>query len=262
MKNLIKAQIYQILHTRVYFIVLFFFLAISVLFGSVEYMNGADELEEWQKLTASDFATRMDMIPTLSMMGMAFFSAFICAEDFGDKTIDYEIFSGRRRAQTYFSRIILSVAVSAFFVLLMQAVALVSCTVLEGWGDSIPVSVAVTRSLMLLFPMFRISCFFTLIAYIIKRPGIIFLAIYGLLSGLSMIPAGSDSTGVLCAVNTVNKLMHYDEWHIFGLESGVEMMYLTQLDTAFVIRCIVVSLLAGAAYLAVGYCYFKKDDLS
>ena len=77
-----------------------------------------------------------------------------------------------------------------------------------------------------------------------------------------MIPAGSDSTGVLCAVNTVNKLMHYDEWHIFGLESGVEMMYLTQLDTAFVIRCIVVSLLAGAAYLAVGYCYFKKDDLS
>ena len=48
MKDLIKAQIYQILRTRVYFWVLVFCLAIAALFGSSEFLNGVDSLDEGQ----------------------------------------------------------------------------------------------------------------------------------------------------------------------------------------------------------------------
>ena len=262
MKGLIKAQIYQLLRTRVYYMVMLFFLAMGILFGSVEYMNGPDELEEWQQLTASDFATRMQMIPTLSVMGMAFFAAFMCADDFNDKTLDHELLSGRRRTQVYFSRAIISVTVCVIFSLLMFAVSLVSCTLLEGWGDSIPVSAAVTRILLTVFPMFRISCFFCMIAYFIKRPGIVFLTIYGLINAIGLLNINSDHTYVLTGLNTATQLLHYDEWHVFGLESGVNMIYLTQLDPAFLVRSIIVSLAAGAVYLMIGYCYFRRDDLA
>ena len=75
MKNLIKAQLYQISRTRVYYLVFAAMMLLSALFGAVEYLNGSDSLEEWQKLTASDFATRIDTIVTLAMMGMTFFAA-------------------------------------------------------------------------------------------------------------------------------------------------------------------------------------------
>ena len=53
MKNLIKAQLYQISRTRVYYLVFITLMMLAVLFGAVEYLNGTDNLEEWQKLTES-----------------------------------------------------------------------------------------------------------------------------------------------------------------------------------------------------------------
>lgn len=262
MKDLIKAQLYQISKTRVYLWVFLFFIGMSVLFGSVEYMNGESYLEEGQLLTASSFATRMGLIPTLAFMGMGFFTAFICLDDFSDKTCNHEITSGRMRKQAYFARAIISVTASVIFGLLMVAVTLITSTVLVGWGDSISVSTAVTRILLLVFPFFRISCFFVLLSYILKKPAVVAVTVYAMMMTLGIISEdAADPASVLTAFSNIAMLNQYDAWYTFGLESGANAIYEPSIGAAKIILTIIVSLAAGGAYLALGYSYFHGDDL-
>ena len=100
-----------------------------------------------------------------------------------------------------------------------------------------------------------------MIAYFIKRPGIAFLADYMIFAVASLIKGADDDSGVLTVFSTVGTLMRYKEWHIFGLESGVEMVYTPMPEAGFIIRCILISLVVGALYLVIGYNFFHSDDL-
>ncbi|SFC17550.1 hypothetical protein [Ruminococcus albus] len=261
MKNLIKAQLYQISRTRVYYLVFAAMMLLSALFGAVEYLNGSDSLEEWQKLTASDFATRIDTIVTLSIMGMTFFAAYFCADDFSDKTANYEMMSGRLRKQAYFARASVLIVLCTLFGLIMVFTSLGVSYILNGWGDSVPFSAVAIRILLLTFPFIRLSCLYVMIAFFIKRPGLSFLAFYGLMSVVSILKSAADDSGVLTAFSSIGKLMKYKEWHIFGLESGVEVVYTPMPEAGFIVRCIIVSLAVGALYLVIGYNFFHGDDL-
>ena len=261
MKNLIKAQLYQISRTRVYYLVFITLMMLAVLFGAVEYLNGTDNLEEWQKLTASDFATRMEMVVSIAMMGIAFFAAFFCADDFSDKTMNYEMMSGKLRKQTYFSRASITIVFCTIFGLVMVSTSLGVSYMLTGWGDSVPFSAAAVRILLLVFPFFRVSCLFIMIAYFIKRPGFAFLTDYMVFAIASLIKAADDESGVLTVFSTVGSIMRYKEWHIFGLESPVEMVYTPMPESGLIIRCILVSLAVGGLYLLLGYNFFHTDDL-
>ncbi|ADU22650.1 hypothetical protein [Ruminococcus albus] len=261
MKNLIKAQLYQISRTRVYYLVFITLMMLAVLFGAVEYLNGADNLEEWQKLTASDFATRMEMVVSIAMMGIAFFAAFFCADDFSDKTMNYEMMSGKLRKQTYFSRASITIVFCTIFGLVMVSTSLGVSYMLTGWGDSVPFSAAAVRILLLVFPFFRVSCLFIMIAYFIKRAGFAFLTDYMIFAVSNLIKSADDESGVLTVFSTVGSIMRYKEWHIFGLESPVEMVYTPMPEAGLIIRCILVSLAVGGLYLLLGYNFFHTDDL-
>lgn len=262
MKSLIKAQLYQISKTRVYLWIFLFFTGMSVLFGAVEYMNGEGFLEEGQVLTASSFATRMGLIPTLAFMGMAFFTAFICLDDFSDKTCNHEITSGRMRKQAYFARAIISVTASVIFGLFMMAVTLITSTVLVGWGDSISVSTAVMRILLLAFPFFRISCFFVLLSYILKKPAVVAVTVYAMMMALGTISENAaNNLSVLTAFSNINMLCQYDMWVTFGIDTGANFIYEPSLGAAKILLTVIVSLAAGGAYLMLGYSYFHGDDL-
>ena len=261
MKNLIKVQLYQISRTRVYYLVFFTMMLLAMLFGAVEWLNGTDNLEEWQQLTASDLATRMDTVVTLAMMGIGFFAAFFCADDFGDKTINHEIMSGRLRKQAYFARASVTIVLCTVFGLLMIFTTLGVSAFLTGWGDSVPFSAVAARFLLLTFPLIRLTCLFVMIAYFFKRTGISFLAYYGLIALVGILKAADDDSGVLTLFSTINTLLKYKEWHIFGLESPVEIVYTPMPESGFIVRCIFVSLAVGAIYLMIGYNYFHGDDL-
>ena len=261
MKSLIKAQLYQISRTRVYYLVFLTLMLLAMMFGAVEWLNGENSLEEWQKLTASDFATRMENIVSIAMMGMSFFVSFFCADDFTDKTVNYEIMSGRIRKQAYLARVVVSIVLSILFGLLMMFGSLGISVLLTGWGDSVPFGAVAARILLLTFPFIRISCFCVMVAYFIKRPGFAFLSFYGVVSVVSILKPATDDSGVLTVFNSINTLLKYKEWHIFGLESPVEMVYTPMPETAFIIRCIFVSIAVGAVYLIIGYNYFHFDDL-
>jgi hypothetical protein len=100
-----------------------------------------------------------------------------------------------------------------------------------------------------------------MIAYFFKRTGISFLAYYGLIALVGILKAADDDSGVLTLFSTINTLLKYKEWHIFGLESPVEIVYTPMPEAGFIVRCIIVSLAVGAIYLMIGYNYFHGDDL-
>lgn len=262
MKNLIKAQLYQISKTKVYRWVFIFFVGLSVLFGSVEYLNGANMLEDGQLLTASDYATRMGMMPTMAIWCIAFFTGFICTDDFGDKTCNYEVMSGRMRRQAYLARAIVAVAVSVIVSELLVIVSLGTATILTGWGDSITVGTAALRAALLCFPYIRLSCLFVLLSYIIKKPAALLVVAYAMPAAIMMITENSPNTmTVLTSVTNIAMLTHYDMWYTFGLDSGAHYVYEPVLGAGNIFLTIAASLVAAAAYLAVGYSYFHGDDL-
>ena len=261
MKDLIKAQIYQILRTRVYFWVLVFCLAIAALFGSSEFLNGADSLDEGQLFCASDYFTRYNMMPTLYFGISGFFVSFFIGDDFKDKTANFELMSGRLRKQSFMARVIVTVIFSLVLGLVMMALPLVLYNILAGWGSSLPVSTVVTRILLMVFPFFRQTCFYILLVYIIKRPGYSFIACYGYLGMLTLIRTQNDPTGSVLAFTSTQSLLQFDYWATFGLERNAQAIYDPALDPALAARIIIVSLAAGVAYLWVAYNYFHKDDI-
>lgn len=262
MKNLIKAQLYQISKTRVFMWVFVFFTALSALFGAVEFLNGADWLEEGQLLTASDFATRMGITPVFAIMGMAFFTGLICADDFSDKTCNYEVMSGRMRGQIYLARGLVSIAVSVAFGLFTMTVSLVTSALLTGWGDSITVGTAITRIALMAFPYLRLSCLFVLLAYILKKPVLVLVVTYLMIGALNILTANApDQESVLTAMSNIAMLLHYDTWLTFGIDSGTNYMYESSLAAEKIVQTIAASLGAGALYLGIGYSYFHGDDL-
>lgn len=262
MKNLIKAQLYQISKTRVFIWVFVFFTAMAVLFGAVEFLNGADMLEEGQLLTASDYATRMGSTPVFAIMGMAFFTGFICADDFSDKTCNYEVMSGRMRRQAYLARAIVSVGISVVFALFMMTVSLVTSVLLTGWGDSISVGAVISRIALMAFPYLRLSCLFVLLAYILKKPVLVLVVTYLMIGALNILTANApDQESVLTAMSNIAMLLHYDTWVTFGLDSGSNYMYEASLAVEKIVQTIVASLGAGALYLGIGCSYFHGDDL-
>lgn len=262
MKNLIKAQLYQICRTRVYLWLFVVFVGMAIFVGSAEYLSGKDFLEEGQQLTASDYATRMGGSNIFVVIGMAFFTGFICANDFSDKTCNYELMSGRMRWQSYLARAAVSVIVSVLFGMLLLAVALITSTLLNGWGNSITVGTVVGRILLMAFPFFRLSCLFVLLSYVLKRPIFVAAVGYGMLSVFAMLSETSTiTTEVITAFTNISMLSQYDMWISYGLESGTYIVYDATLGAMKVFQTIAVSLVAGGFYLALGYGYFHGDDL-
>ena len=261
MKDLIKAQLYQISRTRVYYLVAVFLIAMAALFGAVEYMNGADELEEGQLLTASDFFTRMTITPTMALMGMTFLGAFICGDDFFDKTMNYELTSGRLRKQAFLSRVIVTLMMCTAFGLLMMITTIMTADILNGWGSSIPVSAAVTRTLLCIFPFIRYSCFVIMLSYIIKRPGFTFLACYGILNGITLVTPKDPFSYNVISLNTISEFMHFKYYCTFGLARDAAVVYTPEIQTSAAVSGIVVSLAFSALYLLTAYSYFHKDDI-
>ena len=261
MKDLIKAQLFQIKHTRVYYIVFIFVMCMAAFFGAAEWLNGTDALDEGQLLTASDFATRMSMLSTMGIMAISFFANFLCAEDFADKTINYEYSSGRIRKQSFLARIIVSVSASVILAELMMFASLVVYTALCGWGDSVPAGAVAIRLLLCIFPYFRFACFVVMTAYMIKRPALTFGCLYLGLQILTIAAQNIPIKGNVTSINTLMSFMHYDYRCTFGLARDACIIYTPSPEVSTIAGGIIWSLLFGLFYLFIAYSYNHKDDI-
>ena len=258
-RGIMRSQVYQLVRTRNLRAVVLGLLALAVFFGA------SDKIQEGNGTTACLYFVQMlSMIMSLSMFGVATFTGFVCADDFTDKTANNELTSGRLRSESFIARAIVSVIGSVLLGLMMVLALLVTCFLIYPRGYELT-NAAIVQRVLLMIPVFiRLSCFYVLVSYIVKKPiavvGICYamICVLGLILGMS---GGGESSRLLTGFGSFQIVCYFEEWHTYGLNTDVYYVYEQFVDGGTAAALTAVSLAAGAVYLLLGYSFFHRDDI-
>ena len=265
MKNVIKAQLYQLSKNRMLFIVLIGINLICLLFAflfSVE--NGVEYIDN----TGSSFAANLMMLTgTFAAFIPPVTASMICAGDFTDKTSNNEITSGTMRKDVYFGRVVLSLIISLIFTVITISLPIIVISAMYGWGDTVPLWSVIERIAASLVPMFKSTCFCILLSFIIKKPSVVILGYFvvgrGIVSAIAEF-GGMKITDGLFSSYDIMSVLSYKSYTTYGLNDDKQVwtIYTYALETDMLVKIAVCSIIMGIAFLYAGYYYHKKDDLN
>lgn len=169
MWNIIKSIRYSLrreITTYMFFIITILLLALFVYdtFGGVK-------LSEILEMTGSEaFISLMDVgaVVGIIVMSVAIIPN-VFAGDFSGKYINYEILSGHKRDCQIMARVILSAVYMGLYYLVMIIVPIAFFTVLNGWGYSLPLKIALRQVVLLILVSARLFTVIAFISYALKN---------------------------------------------------------------------------------------------
>lgn len=257
MKNIIKGQLFML---PKYAVSHFVFIGIALLqvlatFTTVETTN--------QEMipNAGVYAAISDTMNVMISVAYIFIlTAQVCLSDFSDKTSYYELMGGHTRLQVYFGRAIPCLVLGTLGTLVLFIIPDITATVLLGWGSDVPVEQIILRRLLLIFPLFRLSCEFVFISFLMKNMvGVMVTGFAVYMGGMYLLMAG-DSPWL--GITTIPLLYQTDFWVTYGLDANYHFSFDASLQPETVVQVIVFSLAAAAISLFLGYFFFEKDDMN
>ncbi|MCR5121920.1 MAG: hypothetical protein K6B74_05820 [Ruminococcus sp.] len=258
MKNIMKSQIYQLVRNRSLRALVLATIGLSVFTGAIGKIEGGKDMN------ASDYIVgTLSIVIAMAQFITAIITGIVCADDFNDKTSNYELTSGRLRSQSYAARAIISVILSCIVSVLMIVLMIVTSLMLYPHGSSLNDSALVQRVLLMIPIFIRLSCFFVLISYIVKKPIAVFGVCYAIMMLLGVVSSseGSIKSAMLTGFGSFKNVCHFDEWYTYGLNTPEYHVYEPYIDSKTAALTVLVSLAAGALYLLLGYSYFHRDDI-
>ncbi len=260
MKNIIKSQLFQLKYERLYLIIM---ILVTVFITAIALLDNAMSVKALSiPLTGCMyFFNTVPNIISISILPALMLVGQMCCGDFTDKTTNYEIMSGHKRSEVFLGRAIPCVITCTICAVLVMAVPVVVLTIMNGWGDDIPLSHALVRILLIVVVIIRIICEYIFLSFLMKNTYIImglsylFFALY--LSGIF-----SDNLTPLLGITNLNMLFMIDSWTTYGLDYTVNQSFNAAIGPSQIISTLAVSLLVSAASLALGFVFFKNDDLN
>lgn len=258
--NLIRSQLFQLRREYTVWGELF----ACLMFQIVTVLTFALRIEtegnyDIQATGCMFFAENSTMIMILPVGFVFLLTGQICAADFMDKTQNYEIMSGHKRSEIYFSRVILSLLSGTISGLFLAAVPVVAAGIYYGWGEQMPVSDAVSRILLLVFPMIRMICEAVFLAFISKN-SYLPVAVGGgaaMLSSLGML----DQCTPLLGISNINLLCRIEKYMVFDVQEQILYTYDASLTLPDIAGTVILSLAGGILALILGCYFFRKDDI-
>ncbi len=258
MKNIIKAQFYQLTKEFIPFFTLVGVTLCSVLITMAADLQFFGETEP--RTGCECFAESSLGFVTMAMLFVAITVPMMCGNDFLDKTTNYELLSGHIRREVFFGRAIPTIIVGTLGCMIASTAPVIAATIRNGWGDYISADDVCFRFFLMLFPVIRIICELILLSFIIKNPYIVMaLGWLSVMIGNMIIGLGSYFS---LGFTTIAKTITVDSWLTYGLEENVNFIYDAAFPAADVALVIISSVLISAAALYLGYIFFKKDDLN
>ncbi len=260
MKNIMKAQLFQLKRERLCFIMMaaVTVFLVFILCGerSIRIMTGSEVSSGGLTFfTGAGPSISMALFVVLILVGQ------MCCGDFHDKTTYYELMSGHRRCEVYFGRVIPCLIICTVSTLLMFVVPPLVITALEGWGSEISVGDALLRLVLLVFVIARIVCEYIFFSFLIKNKFIIFGLSY-VLFGMYISGLFTRNTSPVLGLTSLNMLFELDIWRTYSLNYEEYVVYNASMEPIQIAFTIAVSLLASAISLTLGYVFFKNDDLN
>lgn len=262
MRNIIKAQLYQFVREKIPFFVFAGLIALHI-FSALISNNLNFETNE--PIAASTYVTTY-------FISSLFTSVFIipvtvgpvCCGDFADKTSHYEILSGHLRRHIFFGRSLMAILIAVTEWVIITVVPVIMLTAMNGWGTDITVGDAVFRLFLMIFPVIRMCCEFVMLSFIIKNPYIIMAGGYVIIMLGEMLANVTQGTGwFFTSATNLMQLGLFDFWVTYGLSDGTNnFIYDAVLPTSDIILTLAISITVSIGALAIGYIFFKNDDLN
>lgn len=259
MKDIIKAQLYQLRRDKLlkilFFVVLF--LQITNVFGAMDYDIGEVFSGGYYLINQGFYLALL-----AALFGMLMTSQ-VCGGDFIDKTTNYELMAGHKRSEVYFGRTIISIVGGLMGTVIMFSLPMILVCVAYGFGTEILPEQAILRLILVIFPAFRMICEIIFLVYVIKNPYVamvvsVLIFIFG--QNISMFLEKTDS--VFLGMTNIIGLFTFDAYRTYSAVT-LEQFYIYNgsLNSAYIVETIMGSLIIGGVFLFLGYVFFKKDDV-
>ena len=262
MKNLIKAQLYQLKKDRFVqlafggmFLILMLSVYMNQLFLGIEG-SGIDTVTG-----GGFFANSLSVVIMVGLIFVIIAAPRICGWDFTDKTTNYELMSGHIRREVYFSRVTVSLLIGVVGWLILFCAPLAVTGIMSGWGEKLPLTEAVFRGALMLFPIIRLVCELSCLTFIIKNPYLTMGIGYVLLM-LQVSPVFSIKNSFLLGISNLSLLGMVDVWTTYGLDGELNYIFEAYLGAGDIAGTILASLVAALLSLFIGYIFFKNDDIN
>lgn len=264
MINVIKAQNYQLRHENGTYYCFLVALIIYIMPICMLIM-GNDFLD----ITGCVWMTKVTLdIAFIISAGMTlYFTIRICAADISDRTISYELNSGKRRLSVYAGRVIASLIWSIFCAFIFIILPNIIITLINDWGKIMPLKDGMTRLFLLLCPVVRMVFIFSALSFVLSDMK------YTAIAGILGIVADSTVTGMIddndTAVNalsyiftqmTVRRVMSFNQEldYIDGEDIMVAKEFITSQD---IFSLLFFMTIISAAAFFIGYEIFRKKDM-
>lgn len=257
MINIIKSQFYQIkrssflwISTIGFFIVIILCAVMSAL--SYETSMGAP-------LTGSGLiADYFRAITSMAGIYIFIFASKVCAEDFSDKTINYELMCGHTRRQVFWGRVLIELIAGIFIYILLVISPVILISALNGFGGALKLSDVILRIILLIFPAIRLMCEIAFLSFVFKNPYII-MGIGYLTFIITVTDILEDS--VWMSFTNISLISSFDAYATYGLGESVNLIYESSLEPSAIIGTIISSVAFSVIFLLMSYAFFKKDDI-
>ncbi|MGN0657088.1 MAG: hypothetical protein ACI4KR_09860, partial [Ruminiclostridium sp.] len=241
MYNLIKALNYQTRRDN--------FLVYSILagfFSCILTIIVYSEHSDLSKLCGGEAVSVFGSACTGVIFFLLILTARICGWDYGDKTMNYELLSGHSRRDVFWSRSVVSLAWCIPIGFLIIAVPTAVLAAINGWGDNMDFGGAALRFLLMIFPLFRVTCEFILLTFLLKNC-YLSMVLGFILTEMTQIAVmlidelSSMNITYQLAFSNITALFEFNE--TMGYVNGKDIMvYQTGLETEFILGTVLFSL--------------------
>lgn len=258
MRNVMKAMNYQIIRDN--------FLIYSIIAGVVPmisiFANGFDELNGGMAIV-----TISSGISVFMGIALVILVPRICGWDYTDKTMNYEILAGHKRADVFWGRALLSIVWGLSVAVITVGLPIIIVSLIFGWGNNLDLGNTVLRFVLVIFPLFRLICELTLITFLLRNcyGTIICGYMYIMFSTMAVMiieEFGKFKFTSQLSVANAMRLLEFNN-HTIGFVDGEDVyIYESAVESGFAVETIAVSLIGGIICLLIGYFAFKKSDVN
>ena len=267
MWNLLKSTAAQTKRDKILWMIAAFFCVVFP--GMMLVMDAVMDMELFATMTGSAAAgTWLESTAFMMPMMVIILTGRICGWDLRDKTANYEIMFGHKRAAVYFSRFLIAAAVSILCSTVMMLGTPLLITALRGWGASMTFGTMMQHYLLALPVVLRIVCLFTMLTFLVENDVAVFaigffwnmgqaimivlLEVSG--NGLKL----SWHTSLICLMRNVLDFSNTTGGMLDGKEITVYKAALTQ---SAVTETLLSAVGFGLLWLLLGYLIFRRRDL-
>ena len=244
MKNIMRAQIYQLLRSKAFWASLLIPLILLI-------TNITGELDYNATTLGKFIAENAFLVYSLAMLSAIMMTCLITGGDFTDKTANYEIMSGHSRWQFFAGRAVLSILLGLIGYTVSLFLPLLIGVSIAGFGTELQV-------------IARILCEFICLTCILQNPlipmgiGIVLCMSSQILIGFLEVP---DS--FFLGITSLNRLSGFFSWMTYSMADGHSLIYSYGLKMQMedILGIVISSIGIGGAALLLGYSFYKRDDL-